>query len=185
MYDVNDAFNRTKGGTKSTCSIEKIASPKVDSEERKLFSLATKLNRNAVAWRCKGLLADGIISVDDNYYLVELKTSMYWGSFTSALVQLFVGRSLVMKFINNPKNKDIIKDLNIDKKKIKNMKMLIVFTKFSAWTKTSNLNNPSGWGQLCKHLEEVPASWKHDVGFIGVELNNNHDVKKVHFPPFS
>jgi hypothetical protein len=164
-------FHRSTGGTISRINIVEIVTP-TSLEEVQLQFLSHELSKyhgSAKAWRCSGLLADGIVLVDGVYYLVELKSSMYWSSLTSAIVQLVSSQILIpsyLKTLSLPRRKELGIDSDLN-----GLKMLIAFSEFKDW---ENCNN--GWGQLCKHLNEFPNS--QDIGVIQTNF-----VKGISFPP--
>ena len=160
-------FHRSAGGTVSRPKINLIlpvvSLTQMKSEEDQLAYLAKYLASapaDSKAWRCDGLLADGIILVDGKYYIVELKTSMYFGSFTSALFQLIAGRKLISDYHNENGIEGISSDV-----KISSAEMLVVFSEFKAWEKEPEKR---GWGQLCKHLKELPSS--DNIGVIKTDF---------------
>lgn len=96
---------------------------------------------------------------------------MHWGSFTSAIVQLIAGHPLVCKYLTSVDNAA----LGIDQVELNKAKLLIVFTEFKDWNKNGA---EEGWGQLCKHLNELPWPYNANIGVVKTDFE-----KGIYFPP--
>lgn len=104
-------------------------------------------------YRCGGARVDGYLHLtgsDEAFpVLLEIKTTLSWGSLGTALVQFISGRHLLMK--KGPMHECPIQDSN---------RGLIVFSQFSQDWIRGDENPMRPWAQLYRHLDELSGTFK-------------------------
>lgn len=104
-------------------------------------------------YRCGSARVDGYLHLSDPGevfpILLEIKTTLSWGSLGTALAQFISGRHLLMK--ENSTQKRLIQDSN---------RGLIVFNEFSQDWIRGDKRPMRPWAQLYRHLDELSGTFR-------------------------